>query len=61
MVRDFLGVPADPIDAGATRSAEVLDSLAAPPAEGFLAALLADDAHRAPPCPRLLELGTLEV
>lgn len=61
MVRDFLGVPAHPIDKGATRPTEVLDSLAAPPAEGFLAALLADDAHGAPPCPRLLEMGTLEV
>ena len=61
MVRDFLGVPAELIDTGATGSNEVLDSLAAPPAEGFLAALLADDAHGAPPCPRLLELGTLEV
>ncbi len=61
MVRDFLGVPVSPIGTDAPGKEEVLDSLAAPPAEGFLGALLSDAIATAPPCPRLLEMGTLEV
>jgi hypothetical protein len=60
MARDFLGVAGDSIEGEGAPLDEVLRSLAAPPPEGFLSALIAVGAP-AESVPRLFEMGTLEV
>lgn len=62
MLRDFLGVAAESFDFDAEGAGvdDVLGSLAAPPDEGFLPALI-DAGESAAPGPRLLEMGSLAV
>jgi hypothetical protein len=60
MARDFLGAAGDAADGEGASLDGVLASLAAPPPEGFLPALLGAETDAEAP-PRLLEMGTLEI
>jgi hypothetical protein len=60
MARDFLGTAGESADGEGASLEGILGSLAAPPPEGFLPALLGAETDAEAP-PRLLEMGTLEV